>query len=251
MNKTKLNTISSRKASLDSIKKRLIDSIGSKIVCAIVYGSVLNKDFSRNSDFDILIVAKSPNIQFLKKLREIKSNYLLKGIKIDFNVHSETDLPSVRKGLFWHNNRGIYVQKELELYGKVLIGKNVFKTNKIDTKQMFAEAVRVINSLNYQARKIIINTNLDEGDRILLIKWCIYGSLYALASRNIFPPDRKSAMQKFYKVFKPPVNPEIFLRIKVNRSDNITNHDIKLAYKFLSYLDRKIFKDYESLRSKR
>jgi predicted nucleotidyltransferase len=245
----KLATISQREAILDAIKVVLIKQFNSKILCAIAYGSALNKDFSYNSDFDILIVAKDPDVQLLEKLRRIKFDWLSKGIRIDFNVHSETDIPSIRKELFWHNNRGIYVQKELELYGKVLIGKNVFKIEKIDIGQILTEAARVINSLNYQARKTLINSDLKDNDKILLMKWCIYGSLYALASRGVFPSDRKSALQKFYEIFKPPINPERFLHIKVNRPNEISREDLEMAYEFLTYLDKRIFEDYENFKS--
>lgn len=245
-----LGSVLNRRHILSEVRQVLINKFGQKILCAIVYGSTLDKDFCKYSDFDILIVVNNPNVEFLKKLRKIKLDFLKNNIKIDFNVHNETDIPSIRKELFWHNNRGIYVQKELELYGNVLIGENLFKINKIEPNQIFIEAVRVINSLNYQARKILINTDLKNCDKILLMKWCIYGSLYALASKGIFPSDRKSALQKFYEIFKSPINPKIFLHIKVNRPDDINDRDVKKAYKFLTYLDKKIFEDYENFKSK-
>jgi predicted nucleotidyltransferase len=241
-----LATMHEREETLRQITEDLKNNFGEKIVSALAYGSTLNEDFSFTSDFDVLLIVRNPDIPFLYALRTIKESWKNKSIRVDFNVHSDTDLPAVRKKLFWHNNRGIYVQKELELYGKVLIGTNVFVTDQIDLSQLLAEAVRVINSLNYQARKTLINSQLQDADKINLMKWCIYGSLYALASRNIFPANRKMALEKFYEVFNPPINPEQFLHIKVNRPNEINDEDIQVAYDFLTYLDQKIFQDYEN-----
>lgn len=243
--KEEKNYIKNRNGNLEKIKKTLQDEFGSKIVCAIVYGSTLNEDFCIDSDYDILMVVKRPDVKFLKKLREIKLDYMKQKVKIDFNIHSDDDIPSIRKDVFWHNNRGLYVQKEFDIYGKVLIGENLFKTDKIDNYEMLKEAVKVVNSLNYQARKIMINKDIDDKEnKILMMKWCIYGSLYALASRGIYPKDKRTALQTFYDVFEPPINPEKFLKIKVERTDAITLEDVEVAYEFLTYLDKKIFSDY-------
>lgn len=234
-----------RNGNLEKVKQTLINEFGNKIVSAIVYGSTLNEDFCINSDYDILMVVKRPDVKFLNKLREIKLNYMKEKIKIDFNIHSDDDIPSIRKDVFWHNNRGLYVQKEFDIYGRILIGENLFKTDEIDNYEMLKEAVKVINSLNYQARKIMINRNIeDKENKILMMKWCIYGSLYALASRGIYPKDKRTALQTFYDVFEPPINPEKFLKIKVERTENITLEDVEVAYEFLTYLDKKIFSDY-------
>ncbi|MBS3127416.1 nucleotidyltransferase domain-containing protein, partial [Candidatus Woesearchaeota archaeon] len=159
---TKLSepNLKDRNDNLNKIRNTLIKEFGNKVVSAIAYGSTLNEDFCADSDYDILMVVKKPDVKFLKKLREIKLNYMKEKIKIDFNVHSDEDIPSIRKDLFWHNNRGLYVQKEFDIYGKVLIGENLFKTEHIDNYEMLKEAVKVINSLNYQARKIMINKNI-------------------------------------------------------------------------------------------
>ena len=77
------------------------------------------------------------------------------------------------------------------------------------------------------------------------MKWCIYGALYALSSRLIFPKNKKIALRKFCEVFESPINPERFLHNKVKRPDEINEQDIKVAYQFLNYLDKKIFEDYE------
>lgn len=230
---------------LDEIKKILLEFLKKRIISATVYGSALNEDFCNKSDYDILLVVDKTDIKLLRILKLIKLKYKKRNIDIDFNIHNVDDIPSVRKKLFWHNNRGFYMQKEIELYGKQLIGPNLFKTKNISRKDIFIEAVKVINSLNYQARKLLINKELDQSNRILMMKWCIYGSLYALASRGIYPKTKRLAMEVFYDVFSPPINPEKFLHIKVARTTNITDEDVEVAYEFLTYLDKKIFDDYQ------
>jgi len=248
--KYEIISLEDRNINLNLIKDTLIKTFGNKVISAIVYGSTLNEDFCVNSDYDILMVVKKPDVKFLKILRTIKLDFLKQNIKIDFNIHNYEDIPSIRKNLFWHNNRGLYVQKEFEIYGKVLIGENLFKTDNINKYEMLKEAVKVINSLNYQARKIMINRNPeDDENKVLIMKWCIYGSLYALASRDLYPKDKKVALQTFYEIFEPPINPEKFLHIKVSRPNNITLEDVEVAYEFLTYLDKKIFEDYQNYKT--
>ncbi|MDD4984041.1 MAG: hypothetical protein PHH82_04375 [Candidatus ainarchaeum sp.] len=240
----KIKNKSNREKILQDIKQDLLTDLKDQILSATVYGSTLNEDFCIKSDFDILLVIKKPDISLLKKLKKIKKKYAEKGVITDINVHSCDDVPAIRKEVFWHNNRGLYMQKEIELYGNQLIGENYFKSTKFSKSEIIIEAVRVINSLNYQARKLLINKNLDQDGRILMMKWCIYGALYALATKEIYPLDKKTALKAFYDIFEPPINPEKFLQIKVNRPINITDEDVEVAYEFLTYLDKRIFQDY-------
>lgn len=230
---------------LDKIKKILVETFGDLISSAVVYGSTLSDDFCEFSDYDILLVVNNPDILLLKKLKGIKKDFLKNDVIIDFNVHDIGDLPDSRKELFWHNNRALYIQKEFDLYGAVLIGKNPFRTNKIDNFLMLQEAVRVMNSLIYQARKLIVNRRLNNVSKILIMKWCIYASLYALASKGIYPKSKKNALVVFNKYFDSPINPEKFLYLKVNGAAKINLNNIVDAYNFLSYLDRKLFTEYE------
>lgn len=233
-----------RRSVLVKIKNLLIVTFGDNISSAIVYGSTLNEDFCEYSDYDILVVVKNPDIVFLKKLKEIKNNFLKDDIVIDFNVHNIDDIPKKRKKLFWHNNRSLYVQKEFDLYGSLLIGKNPFSVNKIDNFQMLKEAIKVINSLNYQARKLIVNRDLNNEGKILMMKWCIYAALYALASKGVYPKNKNEALSIFNKYFNSPIKPKKFLYLKINGADKIQLNHIVEAYKFLSYLDKELFREY-------
>ena len=241
----KTPSLEARNKHIDAIREELLRAFGDRIRSAIVYGSTLNRDFCIYSDYDILLTIKDPSVRTLRALRTIKLSFEKDNVLIDFNVHDEDDLPEYRKDLFWHNNRGLYVLRELELYGKVIIGDNPFVGEVVDTKRMLVEAVRVINSMKYQARKMLINKDINAStNKILLMKWCIYSSLYVLASRGEFPIDRREAVSRFAELFNPPIDPKIFLHIKITRPDNITDEDVRAAYEFLVYLDKMIFEEY-------
>jgi hypothetical protein len=131
------------------------------------------------------------------------------------------------------------------LYGQQLIGQNLFKKKYINKDDLALEVVRVINSLNYQARKLLINKELNRENKNLMIKWCIYGVMYFLAFYDIYPKTRGEALKIFYIKFKPKLNPSIFLKIKVRGIDNMTIADIRKAYDFLQYLELLIMKNYK------
>ena len=109
---------------------------------------------------------------------------------------------------------------------------------------MMIEAVKVINSLNYQARKLLSNRTLNTNSRITMLKWCIYGVMYYLATDDIFPKSRKEALSLFTEKYSPPIDPTQFLEIKTNTPDNISMYDVKNAFDFLKYLDRAILEKY-------
>ena len=229
---------------LSNISKRLQDEFGGQLLSAIVYGSTLSDDYCARSDFDILLIFDDVDFKTFKKLRRIKRDFKRIGITIDFNSHIYSDLPQIRKTLFWHNNRGLYVQKELATYGKVLFGDKYFPDFAIDKDAMMIEAVKVINSLSYQARKLLSNRTLNTNSRITMLKWCIYGVMYYLATDDIFPKSRKEALSLFAEKYSPPIDPTQFLEIKTNTPDNISMYDVKNAFDFLKYLDRAILEKY-------
>lgn len=230
---------------LDSVKQCLLVEFKDQILSAIVYGSTLGDDYCSFSDFDILLIFKKADFETFQKVNNLKKYFAKQGVEIDFNSHIYSDLPEIRKEVFWHNNRGLYVQKELAIYGKILFGKKYFKDIEFNDMDMLSEAVKVISSLNYQIRKMLSNKELSTSNRIIAIKWCIYGVIYLLASQNCFPKSRRDALIIFNKEFNPPINPEIFLDIKVNHPDKITIKDLKMAYTFLAYLDQLIFNIYK------
>ncbi|MBI4154881.1 nucleotidyltransferase domain-containing protein [Candidatus Woesearchaeota archaeon] len=233
-----------RRKILKKIKLELNKIFGEEITCAFAYGSTLCEDFNPYSDFDILIFFKSNSFHKLNILRNIKERYSKSGINIDFNVHLLNESPKIRKRAFWHNNRAYYLQKEICLYGQHLLGENLFCEPSYLKEDSLLESVRVINSLLYQTRKMLINRVINKDEKIRLMKFCIYGTLYALASKEIYPKSKKDAMKIFNKNFSLKINPNKFLNFKRN-PNRIKQRDIRLAYKFLTSLDKAVYKNYE------
>lgn len=230
---------------LDLVKHRLLAEYGEQILSAVVYGSVFDDDFCASSDFDILIIFNQVNFETVKRLKGIRNDFAKEGVRIDFNSHVLSDLPQSRGEVFWHNNRGAYVQKELASYGKVLIGKQYFQDAAPDHTTMTTEAVRVVNSLNYQARKMIANSELDAKNRIVMMKWCIYGTIYVMAALGWFLESRRRTLSEFKRRYNPPIDPLMFLDLKIGPSAKITDEHLEMALDYLSYLDRLAFKIYK------
>ena len=230
---------------LTQIKNRLQSDYGDQVLSAIVYGSTLGDDYCVLSDFDILVIFKWADYKTFQKLRKIKLDFAKQGVPIDFNSHVFSDLPKNRKDVFWHNNRGVYVQKELALYGKILFGEKYFQDIDLDHQKMLEEAVKVISSLNYQVRKMLTNKKLTTGNRIIILKWCIYGTVYVLAALNIFPKSRGEALAIFNEKFHPKINPEIFLQLKTTQTTKISQKHLQLAYDYLVYLDQLMFEIFK------
>ena len=233
-----MDNMEMRMQNILSIRRTLVDTFGNTIYAAIVYGSVLNSDFCETSDYDILLVFKTMNMDTLKTLHNIKEYFESIGIIIDFNSHLISDLPNERGKLYWHNNRSVFIQQELATTGYSIIGENPFAGYKAEIKDMQIEAVRMLNSFAYQSRKLIINKDLNNTEnRLLLVKWCIYGSLYLLAGKGLFYNSRKEGLSQFTNVIKTNTDPMCFLYIKINRPKMITDEDIELAYDYINYLD--------------
>jgi|GEM_PF-2056378 len=230
---------------ITEIKHELVSKFqNGEILSAFVYGSTLGEDFCETSDFDILVIFNESNIENLEKLRFLKKMFSEKDILVDFNVHDKNDLPSNRMEAFWHNNRGIYLRREIELHGRTIIGENVLVIKDIDHTLLCLEVVRVLNSLVYQARKYIINQSLERKNIIQILKWCIYAVQYSLAYKNIFPTSKREAMRIFRETFNTTTNPEKFLDLKV-RGGEININNIKDAYHFLCEIDTIVLEDWK------
>ena len=234
-----------KERNLNLIEQKLKRAYGRRLLSAITYGSTLGDDYCVYSDYDILLIFKDIKFDDLKKLRKIKDDLRKDGILVDFNLHTYSELPKNRKKSFWHNNRGVYIQKELALYGRVLFGENYFQDLILDPKEMLLEAVRVISSLNYQMRKMIINKTLNIENRIVVLKWCVYSVMYFLAANNIYPNGRAEALEIFDRKYHPPIKSRLFLDLKLQKPNKITNQDLELAFDFLSYMENSIYQIYQ------
>ncbi len=245
-----MKNMNERMEILKGIKGTLHDVFGAELKSAIVYGSTLNADFCEVSDYDILLIFKEIPYNTLTKIRDVKEAYKKHSIGIDFNTHVISDLPHTRGILYWHNNRSAFIQKELAMSGVAIIGENPFLDYEVEQNEMQIETVRMLNSFAYQARKMLINKDLQKNEnRIFMIKWCIYGALYLLAGEGYYFKNRKEGLECFPKVFDTHINPVEFLNIKVCHAIDISINDIERAYEFLSFLDYKAIKLYQHLDS--
>ena len=114
-----------------------------------------------------------------------------------------------------------------------------------DCQEMKLESIRVLNSLVYQARKLLINRQLIDEERVQMMKFCIYASIYALAAEKQFPKNKIEAMEKFKAKFKELQDPLYFLHLKVNKTSKISDEDVFKAYDFLQGLDKLIYSRYK------
>lgn len=234
-----------RETIVNKIKDKLSSSFeNGEVVSVFVYGSTLSEDFCDISDFDFLVIFNDSNIENLEKLRSMKEFFALEGVQIDFNVHDKNDLPINRNEAFWHNNRGIYLRKEIELYGRTIIGENVLAISEIDEQLLQLEVVRVLNSLVYQARKYIINSSLERKHVVQILKWCIYAVQYSLAFKNVFPGSKTEAMKVFKEIFVTKTDPEKFLVLKVGQG-KISTGNISDAYEFLCEIDNLVLEEWK------
>lgn len=228
--------LTDRNIIIDRIKIELLNSLGDVITSAVVYGSTLCEDFCTASDFDIILVLKEINSEIFLKLRLIKERFSFEGISVDFNMHSTLDLPENRQDAFWHNNRSFYFRKEISLYGKIIIGENVFPIDKLEIADLQLEATRVLNSLLYQTRKYLVNKDLDQKNRRQIMKWCIYAVQYALAYKNIYPETKTEALNTFTEEYETTSDPHKFLNLKTS-TEEIHMDQVMEAYEFLTQID--------------
>ncbi|MDR3582181.1 MAG: nucleotidyltransferase domain-containing protein [Candidatus Pacebacteria bacterium] len=237
-------TLVEREAILDQIANELKKRLGENIISAVAYGSALCEDFMSLSDYDVLLVLDNTDIDYLNIVRDVKVFFANQGIGVDLNVHSIAEMPQYRANAFWHNNRSHYMRLELDIYGKVLIGKNLFHADSIPPAELELEGVRVISSLVYQARKILINRPLNAEERIRMMKFCIYAALYALAMYRRFPKTKIDAMKDFHDIYPDLQDPLFFLKAKISASEDISDEMVYNAYRFLFKLDQCIFELY-------
>jgi predicted nucleotidyltransferase len=243
--KNTIPTIPEREIILLDIAKALKEQLGENLISAIAYGSTLCEDFTSISDYDVLLIVSDASISTLYEVRKLKENFLKKNITIDFNTHSVKETPRHRKSAFWHNNRGHYMQIELSIFGKVLVGENPFQDTPTTSESLELECVRVINSLVYQARKLIVNRELTTEERVRMMKFCIYGTLYALAFQKKFPKTKTEAMKEFNVIYGEKMDPTPFLANKVYSTNTIPDTVVHEAYNFLEKLDHIIFESYK------
>ena len=234
-----------RKKIAAQLASRLEEAVGCNLTALYHYGSALTDYFMSQSDFDFLIILKDPSPEALTALRGVVCESELQGLKVDINVQAEYEMPGVRKEVFWHNNRGIYMQHEMSAKEVLLSGVPQFFSPYPDRlSDQIIESVRVASSLVYQTRKMVLNTNLGDREKYVIAKFCIYILTYALAAKGIFPKTHQEATLAFKGAYGECGDPERFLLLKAKSESNISKGDVFDAYLFIQKIDRAIFRHY-------
>jgi hypothetical protein len=234
---------------LQLIAAKFSDLFGKRLVSAFAYGSSLGDDLGSLSDYDFLLFVKRPTLADLDKLKRLRRQYYARRkITLDINLHSATNTPELRQEAFWHHNRGYYFQIELQRFGKLLVGKDLFPFRSFPTIDLKLEAVRVINSLLYQTRKLLINATITRAERLLLLKWCLYAVLYSLAAKDVFPSSKSEATDCFEREYPALPSPRVFLSLKRANASGFSRSTLATIYSFLSALDAVVYDDYVKYR---
>lgn len=231
---------------IEEIAEDIKNTAGTNLIALYNYGSALTEHYCDFSDLDFLIILDEAEPDHLYNLKQVIQKYADQGTIVDINVQTKDEMPPVRAEAFWHNNRGMYVQREISLYGKLLHGEEQFSEHEsMDQEAIMLECVRVINSLVYQTRKALINRELAEAEKYRILKFSIYAAVYALAAKGIFPETRTQIFDRFKKEFSALEDPSAFLHLKTTKGGKTADKDILKAYKFLKEVDGAVYKIYQ------
>jgi len=239
--------IKQRIKTLDLLKNDLVNFFDN-IVSIYVYGSTLYENFGSLSDIDIIVIfEKNLSIDNLESIKKLNEEYRNNGIKLDISIHTVDEMIGTRNKLFWHNNRGVFIQKEIALYGKLLYGKNLFDKNIFSEYELKEECVKVINSLKYNARKLMISSLDEDVLKRRLLKLSLSSTIYALAFYNILPENRDDVCDVFDKHLNLDNKARELLDLKMkNYGREISYLEVKnKVLNFLNDLDSKVFKDFK------
>ncbi len=232
---------------LDLLKTDLLNSLHN-IVSIYVYGSTLYKAFGSLSDIDLIIVFEKKlsvnNLEFIKTLNQ---KYKNNGIKLDISIHTVDEMIGTRDKLFWHNNRAVFIQKEILMYGKLIYGKKLFDDNIFSDYELKEECIKVINSLKYNARKLMISSLDEDILKRRLLKLSLSSTIYALAFYDILPKNRDDICDVFDRNLNLKIKAKELLKLKMkNYGSGLSSLKVKnKVLNFLNELDSKVYYDFK------
>lgn len=232
---------------LNQLKNDLLNFFDD-IVSIYVYGSTLYKNFGSLSDIDLIVIfEKNLSVNNLESIKNLNEKYKNNGIKLDISIHTVDEMIGTRNKLFWHNNRAVFIQKEIAIYGKLIYGKNLFDDSVFSEDELKEECVKVINSLKYNARKLMISALEEDTLKRRLLKLSLSSTIYALAFYNILPEDRDDVCNVFDRYLNLDIKAEELLRLKMkNYGSELSSLEVKnKVLNFLNDLDLKIFNDFK------
>jgi hypothetical protein len=143
------------------------------------------------------------------------------GIEVDFNTHSEKELPRNSGTDFWHNNRWALFHAEIASNGHSLIGENPYILNMPSQDAVQSDVIRSLSSLVYRMRKLYTNATMNEDTKYTFIKWWIYAASSALAYKGIFLKNKADVVREFEVEFWDFGSIKEYLEYKKDRSKKI------------------------------
>lgn len=225
--------------SLDIIKREISEEFWEAIKSAVLYWTANSDDHNKGSDFDILLWFEEINIEILKSIKIVKKRCQNLWIKVDFNSHSDLELPKKSKKDFWHNNRWALFHAEVSKIWNVLIWNNPYKENFPKQDAIKEDVVRTLSSIAYRIRKVYCNTDLNEEERYILIKWAIYSASSALSYKWKFIKNKREIATEFEKEYPNLWGIEKYLPYKMNRDlkipDKIIDEILEFTEKLSEY----------------
>ena len=239
--------IKQRIKTLDLLKTDLVNLLDN-IVSIYVYGSTLYKNFGSLSDIDLIVIfEKNLSVDNLEFIKNLNKKYRNNGVKLDMSIHTIDEMIGTRNKLFWHNNRAVFIQKEIAIYGKLIYGKNLFDDNIFSKEELKEECVKVINSLKYNARKLMISSLDEDILKRRLLKLSLSSTIYALAFYNILPENRDDVCDVFDRHLNLEIKARELLELKLkNYGSKLSSLEVKnKVLNFLNDLDLKIFNDFK------
>lgn len=229
-------------SSLEQIKKSILDEFWDRIKSAVLYWTANSDDHNEGSDFDVLLWFEEVNVEVLKSIRKVKNQCQKLWIKVDFNSHSDIELPKNSKNDFWHNNRWALFHAEVWKIWKILIWDNPYKENFPKEEAIKEDVVRSLSSIVYRMRKFYSNTDLNEEERYTFVKWAIYSASSALSYKGKFIKDKKSIATEFKREYPDLWNIDKYLAYKVDRDLKIPDNIIDEILEFTENLSEYFLK---------
>jgi predicted nucleotidyltransferase len=150
-----------RTVSLINEVVKQIQSHTDGVVAIYVYGSHVYKNQNASSDIDVLVILMVVDPGQLCALRAIEDEYHSQGYDLGIMVHTAQEIDAgfgLQGEIFIHRNRCWFFIKEMQDHANLVWGKDMFTNIVLPSQSVLkTEAVRVLRSLTYEARKKYIN----------------------------------------------------------------------------------------------
>jgi predicted nucleotidyltransferase len=213
----------------------------SGVVSIYLYGSQVHMLKNTHSDVDLQIVLTTSGPKQLHELRKIETEYRANGRELGLMVHTEEEIYDALgfpEDIFIHRNRCWFFVKEMKEHAVLLCGKDVFKQIQLPPQHtLFVEAVRVLRSLNYEARKKYINKPNEMDSYIDLVKYSLYASQYYCVVLGMSYSSMRISVNALVKKFPELNDLNLMLELKYNNYVSNGKRDEQAAEKAIRLLE--------------